>query len=402
MRSLAALPLACAALAGACGDRGADRFPALPRAEADVAALVERETRRPRPAQEAPVDAERILAAIARGAELQAGSAAVARWIQGALDGAEEAYLLFGTYHDAPGQLDAFRHLVGPAGLRGLTVVGVELFRAAGAWKGAPLALQRGDDALLDRFAATGDRDAFARLLAEHRDADYAAWKLGYEETALDLLLTARASSVRLAGCDMPAGLQALAGAGGEARNRLREIHCLRSLPAVRPRRAALLWGDAHVRAGGIARFLPPSARVVSVHAFGRRLGGGAVEAALAPRLVVHDPLLVALAPGEAALILPDAALGGVIDRVLSREGAAASTSVIARAEVAGELALGAHVFPVGPEPRVILLDAGEHTYAFRGGGLTTLGALRLPAGHRVELSFDPAARLTAYTERAP
>jgi hypothetical protein len=87
---------------------------------------------------------------------------------------------------------------------------------------------------------------------------------------------------------------------------------------------------------------------------------------------------------------------------VLAREGAPVDAAVIARAEISGELTLGARVFPIGPDARVIPLPAGDHTYAFRGGGLTTLGALRLAAGRRVELGFDPGARLTTYTERAP
>jgi hypothetical protein len=389
------------ALSVACGEPSADRFPALPHGDGEVAALVQRETRRPLPAEEPHLDADRLLAAIARGADLHAGSAAVTRWIEGALDGAEEAYLLFGTYHDAPGQLDAFRRLVGPAGVRGLGVIAVEIFRAGGAWKGAPAEAQRGDDALLDRFLASGDRAAFAQLLAEHRDADYAAWKLGYEESALDLVAAARAASVRLAGCDMPAALQDLAGAQGDLRNRLREIHCLRSLPAGRPRRAALLWGDAHLRPSGIPRFLPPAARVVVVHAFGRRLGGGEVEPALAARLAVNEPLLVPLAPGEAALILPDAVLGGTIDRVLARD-ATPGSSLLARADVPGDLILGGRALPLGPEPHAIPLPPGEHTYVYRGGGLTIAGSLRLRAGHRIELSFDPGARFTGYTERSP
>jgi hypothetical protein len=387
----------------------APTFPELPLTREAVAELVRRETVRP-PASGHDVDAAAILAAIAaRPGAVVAGEGPAARWIQAFLDRAGgDAYVLFGTWHDAPGQVDAFRRLVGPGGLRGLNVVAVELFRADGAWAGAPIELTRGDGAAIDAYVAQGDPEAFAGLARSHRDADYVAWKLGYEATVLDLLVNARATGVRFLGCDMPQALQEKSGAPpGEPRLRLREIHCLRSLPPTpggRPRHAAMLWGEAHVRPDGLRRFLPLSAAALSLHVFGRRLSVGPVEAALAKDLTVVEPALVPLGPDEAALLLPDEALGDRMDRVLAtaEPGEAIAPGVVARADQAGTLVVGERSVSVGPEPVVMALPAGDYTYVFGGGGRRVVGAVRLDAGHRVELDFDVRSGLARYVERAP
>jgi hypothetical protein len=388
----------------------APSFPELPTTPEAVADLVTRETARP-VGPERDVDAAVILAAIAaRPAAVVAGEGPVARWIEAFLDraGGGDAYVIFGTWHDAPGQIDAFRRLVGPGGLRGLTVVAVELFRADGAWGGAPLELSRGDGAAIDAYVARGDLEAFDGLGKSHRDADYAAWKLGYEPTVLDLLVNARATGVRFLGCDMPKGLQEKSGAPpGDLRLRLRELHCLRSLPPTpggRPRRAALLWGDAHLRAGGLRRFLPVSAAALALHAYGRRIDAGPVETALAKQLAVVEPALVPLGADEAALLLPDEVLGGRADRVLvsTEPGEVAPPGVVVRAEAPGMLVVGDRESPVGPEAVAMALPAGEHTYVLTAGGRRVVGALRIEARHAVELGFDPRSGLVSYVERAP
>jgi hypothetical protein len=402
----ALLLLGCSGKKLASSERfGAVTFPALPKTEAEAAALVAAETRRPPPATVTDVDADAIAAALdtrAAGPPV-AGDAAVSRAIQAVLDrGIGDAYVLFGTYHDAPGQIDAFRRLVGPGGLRGLTLAAAEQFRADGEWQGAPFDAQRGDGALLEAWTVHGDRAALQKLAEQHRDGDYAAWKLGYEATVLDLAVTARAAGLRFAGCDMPARLQELSGAQGALRNRLREIHCVRSLPPAFPRRTALLWGMAHVRPDGLVRFLPPGAAVLAVHVFGQRQGAGAVETALGKIVAINDPVLVPLGPESAALLLPDETLGGHVDRVLTSGDGPGPTSVTVRAEAPGTITLGDRTVAVGREPVTLALAAGQHTYAYRGGGLRVVGALALREGHRVELGIDPAARLTSYFERSP
>jgi hypothetical protein len=384
-------------------------FPELPVTTEAVAELVRRETARPI-APERAADAAAILAAIAaRPAAIVAGDRAMTRWIQSFLDRAGgDAYVLVGTWHDAPGQIDAFRRLVGPGGLRGLDVVAVELFRADGAWAGAPLELQRGDGAAIAAYLDSGDREAFAGLALRHRDGDYAAWKLGFEPSALDLLVNARATAVRLLGCDMPQALQERSGAPpGDLRNRLREIHCLHALPPPlpgRPRRAALLWGDAHVQPGGLRRFLPTAAAVLSLHVLGRRMEPGPAETALARELSVVEPALVPLGPEEAVILLPDATLGGRIDRVLARAepGEAVPPGLSVRTPEAGVLSSGERSMPVGPEGVTLGLPEGDHTYMISAGRRRVVGAVRIEAGHRVELGFDPRAGLVSYVERVP
>jgi hypothetical protein len=407
----ARLAVLAAAVLAACTERATPPpFPALPVTPEAVADLVARETQRPPRGPAREVDAAAILAAVsADPGAVVAGDGPVTRWIQAALDRAGgDAYLIVGAWHDAPGHVEAFRRLVGPGGLRGLGVVAVELFRADGAWGGVPSEVQRGDGAALDAYVTRGDLSAFADLERRHRDVDYAAWKLGYEATVLDLVVNARATGVRFAGCDMPAALQERSGAPpGEARHRLREIHCLRSLPPAppgRPRRAALLWGDAHVRAEGILRFLPPTATALSIHLIGRRIEPGPVEALLAKELGVVEPALVPLGPDEAALLLPDATLGARVDRVLTGPEAGASTApgLTVRAEGPGVLVVGGRSVPVGAAAVEIPLPEGDHSYVYAGGGKRVVGALRIDPGHRVELAFDPRSGLTSYVDRAP
>ncbi|APR76273.1 Hypothetical protein A7982_01620 [Minicystis rosea] len=407
------LALALAMLVAACSSKklspstttGAAAFPAFPKTEAEARELVERETRRPPPPTEPELDAAALVAAAeARGfGQLPAGHGPIVRWIQSALERSPlDAYLLFGTYHDAPGQLDAFRRLVGPGGVRGLHVVAAEQFRADGEWQEVPSEAQRGDTALLDHYRSSGDPRAFEKLAEHHRESDYAAWKLGYEDTVLDLLVQARATGVRFAGCDMPAALQDLSGAlPSDLRNRLREIHCLRSLPITWPRRAALIWGDAHVRKRGLARFIIANAGLVSIHAFGQRQGDGDVERELAKALVVNDPVLIPLGADEAALLLPDAALGGRVDRVMTKADAGScAMGVTVHADVEGTFTIGDRTLTVGSTPVTATLSPGDHAYAFKHAGRRILGALRLAEGHCVELAFESST--TSYVERVP
>jgi hypothetical protein len=383
--------------------------PPLPRGLDAVRALVEQRTAR----REAEIEhgAEAIAAAAAGAAPAAAGERAITLRLQAWLDDAaasgSDAYLLIGTYHDAAGQIDAFRRLVGPGGIRGLTRIAIEQLRAGGRWGGAPIDAQRGDDEAIAAYVERGDRAAFDALARGHRDVDYAAWKFGYEASVLELLATARATGTPLSGCDMPAPLQRLADLPpGPERSRLREIHCLLSIEASPgPRRVAMLWGQAHARPGALRRFLPAEARALSVHVFGHRTGSWTIEATLARSLVVVDPVLVPLpGPDEAALLLPDATLGGEVDRARSPLGAGelGESGVHVRAEAAGKLEVGDRSIATGPTGAFAPLPPGDHGYAFTAGPLRFLGSLRVPRGGRVELAFDPARRAVTYLERAP
>jgi hypothetical protein len=119
-------------------------WPALPVGAEAAAALVQARTLRPPPAaRPSPIDAPLLLARLERPgpAGLVAGEEAVRRRLQAFLDEAAEAgrdaWLLWGVRHDSGGQLDAFRRLLGPDGLRGLDVAAAENFFATGRWQAA-------------------------------------------------------------------------------------------------------------------------------------------------------------------------------------------------------------------------------------------------------------------------
>lgn len=402
--------IAGSAAPSAAATSSAATWPELPRTPEAAAELIRTRTLRELTGVEpAAISPEALLQAITdRPAALVAGEAGVVAWIQGFLDraaeGRRDGVLLYGSYHDAGGQIDAFRRLIGPLGLRGLTVVAVEQLRADGAWKGAPAEVQRGDDEAIGAWLLRGDRGALDALARRHAASDYAAWKFGYEPAVLDLLVTARAAGIRIAGCDLAASAQALLGAVPEAaRLRLRELHCLLSLPAEKGlRRAALLWGQAHVRRDGMRRFLPPSTAALSVYAFGFRAGEGTTEAALGARLALTDPILVPLDPAgtEVALLYPDGPIAAAIDRVRA-DAPSGEPGLHVRIEGAsGTLHIGDRAFPIGREMQRIDAPPGDHTYVLDAGAVRFAGALHLPAGGGLDLIFDPARRELALTER--
>ena len=286
-------------------DEARARWPSLPRDEQAASVLIAR--RKLRAEAEVP-DAELQSEALMKRApgpgwgSAVVGVEATQAWIQGFLDRAtargRDAYVLFGTFHDAAGQVDAFRRLVGPGGLRGLTSVTAEQFRATGAWSDVDERAQRGDDDEIAAYVERGDRDAFATLGRRHRESDYAAWKLAYEPSVLELLVTGRAIfdgglGARFRGCDMPTDTQrlALTRVSEQTLRRLREIHCLAALDEAtrdRPekRRVAMLWGQAHVQT--LRQLLPGSAEVLSLYVFGFRSGEETTEASLAKHLAIR------------------------------------------------------------------------------------------------------------------
>jgi hypothetical protein len=387
-------------------------WPALPRTPAAADELIRARTLRAIPAvdpEPAATSPEALIEAIvARPAALVAGDRAVVASIQRFLDRAaaegRDGVVLFGTYHDAGGQIEAFRRLIGPLGLRGLTHVAVEQLRAGGAWQGVSADLQRGDDEALGAWLAGGDRRALESLAERHASSDYAAWKFGYEPAVLDLLVTARAAGIPLTGCDIPTSTQDLLTSVSDAsRLRLRELHCLLAWPAAKgPRRAALLWGQAHVRRDGLRRFLPTTTAALSVSAFGYRSGEWTAEATLGARLALTDPLLVPLEGDgtEMAILYPDGPLAATIDRVRA-EASSGEPGLHVRVEGAkGTLHLGDRAFPVGAELRRIEAPAGDSAYLLEAGNLRFAGAIHLPPGGGLDLIFDPDRRALALTER--
>ncbi|MEP7122039.1 MAG: hypothetical protein ABJE95_14060 [Byssovorax sp.] len=387
-------------------------WPELPRTPEAADALIRACTARPLTGGGADTtSSEGLLRAIDdRPAALVAGAPGVVAWIQGFLDRAaaagHDSAVLFGTYHDSGGQIEAFRRLIGPLGLRGLTHVAVEQLRADGAWRGVPADAQRGDDAAIGAWLARGDRGALSALAQRHAASDYAAWKFGYEASVLDLLVTARAAAVPLAGCDLPSSAQALlTGLPELARLRLRELHCLLSLGAAKgPRRMALLWGQAHVRREGLRRFLPPETAALSVYAIGYREGEWTTEATLGGRLALTDPLLIPLDPEgtEVAVLYPDGPLAANVDRVRAEASTGTPGLRVHVVGATGTLHIGDRAFPVGPDVQEIAVPAGEQAYVLAVDEVRFAGALHLPPGGGLDLTFDPAHRAVAWTERPP
>ena len=396
----------------------------FPRNEREAIALLARRTQRRPFAETAPETVLKPASLLERafGAgwdSVALGDGPVRARVQRFLDEAtargDDAYVLFGTFHDAEGQIDAFRRLVGPGGLRGLTAVTVEQLRATGRWAGVPEFSQLGDDLDIAAYLERGDLAAFGRLGERHRDSDYVAWKLGYVPKVLDLLVTARASSPSFwfGGCDMPTGTQELAAEVPEKYlRRLREIHCLDALgEATRdrqgPRRVAMLWGQAHL--ASLTSLLPPSAEVLSIYVLGFRTGPETLEAKLAPSLVVADPLLVPLRENgdEVALVYPDAVLGASVDRV-HEAGDLRPTRIAFVSPVATRIVLADHMVDIVPHctsgvcvgQASLDVPPGDHRYVATFGALHMAGAVHLRQGVEVEIRFDPTARGIAFTER--
>jgi len=414
-------------------DEARARWPSLPRDEQAASVLIAR--RKLRAEAEVP-DAELQSEALMKRApgpgwgSAVVGVEATQAWIQGFLDRAtargRDAYVLFGTFHDAAGQVDAFRRLVGPGGLRGLTSVTAEQFRATGAWSDVDERAQRGDDDEIAAYVERGDRDAFATLGRRHRESDYAAWKLAYEPSVLELLVTGRAIfdgglGARFRGCDMPTDTQrlALTRVSEQTLRRLREIHCLAALDEAtrdRPekRRVAMLWGQAHVQT--LRQLLPGSAEVLSLYVFGFRSGEETTEASLAKHLAIEAPLLLPLDDrGDvAALLYPDPVLGGVVDRVQDRkpielDDRARRLVVSVSSDAGGHVLVGDRSVALAaacPPPAwcgasvAIEVPTGNHPYVVDVAGLRFIGSAHVPEHGALELRFDARTRRVESIER--
>jgi hypothetical protein len=396
-------------------------WPSLPWAADRAAALIQAQTRRKTGAAPAALKSAAALLALLkqrqRERRLVAGWPAVLAWLQARLDAAgksrRDAYLLWGTYHDSGVQVAAFRRVIGPQGLRGLTAVTAEQYTADGRWGGLPPARQRGDSAHLARYLKRGDRAELQALRRGQLEHDYTAWKYRYLHEVLDLAVTARAAGLPLSGCDMPQRLQRRLYRASEMPGhlpRLRELHCLLALPPRapdRPRRVAMLWGQEHVAPSGLPRFLPRSARVTSVYVVGRRPGPHGLEFGLgAAGLRAVDPLLVPLTESpteagagaggmaQAALILPGRATRARLFLARDTDAKAKPGSgVLVESSVSGKLWLGGHGVPLtaGAEAaRQVRLGPGEHAFVLEAGKLLLTGRLQVPRRGSVELSLLP------------
>lgn len=365
--------------------------------------------------------------------QLSAGWQAISGALQALAHGPSErapVYYLFGSFHDAGGQVAAFRRLVGPGGLGDLSSVPLEIVAeqldARGQWRGLAATEQQGDDALLSAYRRDGSARSYAALRARQRKLDYTAWKYRYLHEVLGLAVDARASGRVLYPCDMPRALQARARKIADAKVagqllRLRELHCLTALRArlrrtrrATPERVAMLWGQDHVGPHAVQRLLPPRARAIAIYLFGHRPGPHGLEGTLATRLALTHPVLVPLdglaAQSKAryrqfALLLPGRRLAAHWNQTRDPGSARADrqrTPLRVLSERAAELLLPGkgHRLTAGrarwlamPEPRTFVLRATS--------GLI-VGSLELAAEGQLELDIDARRRRVEALLRTP
>lgn len=306
-------------------------WPALPDNQVTLGALVDHATRRS--VTEIPeLTGPRLLQALERSIRdgaLAGGWSAIVdtltRTIETSSQRGKRTWLLIGSHHDAPDQVDAFRRLVGPLGLSPAPLAAVEQLQGDGGWAGLAEAAQRGDDAMIARYLEDGDPEVLATLRAQQRERNYTAWKYAYVERIVDVVVGARASGRPLVGCDMPGAMQIrLAETVGDEASILRDLHCALSVErhlAASPRAAvALFIGDAHLGATRLPRFIPSTDVVVRVHLLGGRDGGRTLEGLEALRVV--EPVLVPLGRRRYALVLDGAPHGARVDRVRMKDAA--------------------------------------------------------------------------------
>jgi hypothetical protein len=372
-------------------------WPALPKDRAELETLLESQTRR-QPPHHVPLSADVVVAAVKRGIEngvTFGGMAAITEELQRKRDvetSSKRMYLLFGGHHDAGGQIDAFRRLVGPLGLSSAPLAAVEQLQSDGDWAGIDRDEQRGDSEMVHAWHETGDDEELALLLETQRKRNYTAWKYRYVDRIADLLLSAHSSKRGVIGCDMPSALQA------ETRERLgpdgdvlRDLHCAYTLEralAKRPQQTiALLWGDAHLAPSRLPRFLPSVSVVVLIHLLGHRASSDVgVEAQLPLRITA--PLLVPLNENRFVMLLDGPHLRAKTDRVrATRKVDRASNVKVVGAT--GELQLGSAKATLDGNTWTTSVVSGQKTFFWQPAeGQAIAGGFELPAGGGVELDF--------------
>ena len=226
----------------------------------------------------------------------------------------------------------------------------------------------------------------------------------------MDLVVTARGLGIPALGCDLPDALLPSGSRDGSTPPevddevmRLRELHCFLSVRDAlggTKGRVAMLWGQAHVRSDGFRRFLPPGDQVLSIYAFGARHSADAPDELLRDRLILNDPVLVPLNEGEAALLIPDAQLGGQLERVRTKGEARPGIRVFATTP--GTFKVREHSIQVTDAEARVELQPGAYTYSFESDGVRVVGNALIPAGGEVELSFDVPIRSTRMVEIGP
>lgn len=381
----------------------AEAWSPLPQDSNQAARLVAEHTRRPAEGGTLSVTADQLLAQlkerVAKG-EAVGGMDSLVFWIWRKVSAAghagQSSFILWGTFHDSAAQIEAFGDLVGPLGLSKLDAVTVEQFNADGRWAGSTAKEQKGDSALLRAWLQTGSRPALEKLLHDQVAENYTAWKYGILPVLMKLLAQARAADRRLLGCDMSLALQERANQTGVP-DRLRELHCVLALqeelgarPA--PHRVAMLWGQGHLAPEGVQRFLPKDALVLPFYVFGGRFSRHGLEADLAGRLAITDPLMIPFDESAFVVLLPDDQIGARKelkhdpDPQLRRQLSITSSQP-------GTIRIGAQKLEVSEEPQTMKLEPGSHVFLFTHQGGLLAGAITMPPDGALALDLEPEKR---------
>lgn len=382
----------------------------LPRSTGEADRLIEARTLRPRPSDP---HIELTLNTITRQLEKQpsedliVGHRAVVAHIDSRIDAARlerrDAFILVGSYHDSAGQIRAFGRLLGPNGVEGFTHVVIEQFRSDGRWGGVPSDLQVGDSQHLARALVDGSREAWQTLERSQREQNYTAWRYDSLYDVVALLPLARAASLSVVGCDMPARLQQrLENVGQRRLDRLRELHCLFSLndsqSTTVPRGVAMLWGAEHVNPENFRRFLPPETRALSIFLVGERPNPLHLGGQLSQRLTVNAPLLVPIDGDREiyALILPDSRLGGDVERsrvVVSQEDLGEEIEVIVDTDEAVTVSVAGAMIEASESPQRVMIQRPRNSTPLPFTAVneteTLVGNIEAGGVIRVELSLS-------------
>jgi hypothetical protein len=379
-------------------------WPALPSDSLQARELVDRHTRRPADGGRLALTADGLLAKLrarVEQGEAVGGMDGLVFWIWRKISAAGRAgknsYILWGTYHDSGAQMEAFVDLVGPLGLSKLDAVCIEQFNADGRWAGVPSKEQKGDSALLSDYLATGSRAVLEKLLHGQISENYTAWKYGILKESMDLLAKARAAGRKLLGCDMSLALQKRI-TNTKTQDRLRELHCVLALEEElgrrsAPHRVAMLWGQGHLAPEGVQRFLPQNALVLPFYVFGGRFSRQGLEADLAGRLAITDPLMIPITESEFVVLLPDELTGArkelkhvPPEAPLSSEERRRLTVTSSRA---GTIQIGSQSLKVSEEPQTLILEPGSHVFLFTHKDGLLAGAVTMPPDGFLELDLD-------------
>jgi hypothetical protein len=379
-------------------------WPAFPSDSRQASDLVDRHTLRPVEGGILPVTADQLLAQlkerVAKG-EAVGGMDSLTFWIWRKVSAAgytgQSSYILWGTYHDSAAHIEAFGDLVGPLGLSKLDAVSVEQFNADGRWAGVAAREQKGDSALLRAWLQTGSRPSLEKLLHDQIAENYTAWKYGILPVLMKLLVQARAADRRLLGCDMSLALQERANPTGMP-DRLRELHCvlaLREQLGEKPVRVAMLWGQGHLAPEGVQRFLPKDALVLHFYVFGGRFSRHGLEADLAGRLAITDPLVIPFGESDFVVLLPDDQIGArkELKHDLSPLIPHQRRRLSITSSQPGTIQIGAQQLKVSEEPQTLTLDPGSHVFLLTHAGGLLAGALTMPPDGALALDLEPDKR---------